>query len=58
MSDLAKAIVRAVLDDLEDRRGIKQELQHCKYEDEEVYGEICDTLEKIVDDKLLEFGAS
>ena len=52
MSDVAKSIVRAVLDNLEDRRGIKQTLLYCRYEDEEVYEEICDTLERIVDEKL------
>ena len=52
MSDLARSIVRAVLDNLEDRRGIKPALLHCRYEDQEVYTEICDTLESIVDDEL------
>ena len=52
MSDLAKSIVRAVLDNLEDRKGIKQTLLYCRYEDQEVYDEICDTLEAIVNEKL------
>lgn len=52
MTDLAKTIVRAILDDLEDRRGIKQELLALRYDDEEIYEEICETLESIVDSNL------
>lgn len=39
-TDLREIISRAVLDDLEDRRDIKQPLLYLKYEDEEIYEEI------------------
>lgn len=41
---LREPIARAILDDLEDRRDIKWPLQHCRYEDEEIYQEIKDAI--------------
>lgn len=37
---LPRLVARAVLDDLEDRRGIKRELLAVRYDDPEIYAEI------------------